>query len=199
MHILIPCKSLDTGKSRLSPCLDHDRRRALCEWLLEQTLERALRLEGPEHIRVVSADPRATDIAGRYGVGGLPDFGGGLNAALEDGRAALRFEVGGDGSLLILPIDLPYASVEALVQAVSHSADIVIAPDESGMGTNLLLLRRAAFRRLAFAYGPGSYVAHHAAARALAFTIETVKDWRIAFDLDEPEQYIAWEAREKTS
>jgi 2-phospho-L-lactate guanylyltransferase len=199
MHILIPCKSLDDGKSRLSPCLDHDRRRALCEWLLTQTLERALRLEGPEHIRVVTADRRAIAIASRYGVGDLPDLGGGLNAALEDGRVALLSDLEDDASLLILPIDLPYASFEALVQAVSHPADMVIAPDESGMGTNLLLLRRAALRRLAFAYGPGSYAAHHAAARALALTIETVKDRRIAFDLDEPEQYIAWRTQEQTS
>jgi len=199
MHILIPFKSLDAGKSRLSPCLDRDRRRALCEWLLAQTLERASKLEAPEHIKVVTADRRAIAIAARYDVGGLPDFGGGLNAALEDGRAAVLSELEHDESLLILPIDLPYASIEAIGQVLSHPADIVIAPDESGTGTNLLLLRRAALRRLSFAYGPGSYAAHHAAARALALTIETVTDRRIAFDLDEPQHYVAWRAQERTN
>ena len=196
MYILIPCKSLDNGKSRLSSCLDRDRRRALCEWLLAQTLARATTLEAAEHIRVVTADPQAMAIAIHYGVGVLHDPGGGLNAALEAGRAALLPAMDRDGSLLILPTDLPDASAEVLAQALAQPAEVVIAPDEKEAGTNLLLLRHAAVRHLPFAYGPGSYTAHQAAARAFAHTIDIVKDRRIAFDLDEPEQYFAWQVRE---
>ena len=194
MHILIPCKNLDTGKSRLSPCLDAERRRALCEWLLTQTLARATMLEAPERIRVVTSDPQAIAIAARYGVAGLNDRGGGLNAALEAARAALLPAIDRDGSLLVLPIDLPEASVDALAQALVQPGDVVIAPDERESGTNLLLLRNAALRHLAFAYGPASYAAHHAAARSLGLVVNTVKDPRIAFDLDKPEQYTAWQA-----
>jgi 2-phospho-L-lactate guanylyltransferase (CobY/MobA/RfbA family) len=44
----------------------------------------------------------------------------------------------------------------------------------------------------AVSYGPGSYAAHVAAARARGLTIETLKDWRLAFDVDGPAQYVTW-------
>ena len=81
-----------------------------------------------------------------------------------------------DGSLLILPTDLPDASAEVLAQALAQPAEVVIAPDEKEAGTNLLLLRHAAVRHLPFAYGPGSYTAHQAAARAFARTNPWIGD-----------------------
>jgi 2-phospho-L-lactate guanylyltransferase len=102
-------------------------------------------------------------------------------------------------SLLILPIDLPYTTPDALVRFIAHQANIVIAPDESGSGTNLLLSRPAALRRLTFAYGAVSYGAHHASGRALALSIEAVIDPHIAFDLDKPEHYFAWRRQQETN
>ena len=199
MHILIPCKNLAVGKSRLSECLDSGRRRTLCERLLTQTLKLALRLASPAQVYIVTADPQATAIAAHHGVGGLHDPSGGLNSALEAGRAALLAEAGSVGSLLILPIDLPYASPDAIGKVMSCVEEAVIAPDEGGTGTNLLLLRQATLQRLSFRYGADSYAAHHAAARSLGLDIATVKDWRLAFDLDGPAQYAAWRAQEAAS
>ena len=44
------------------------------------------------------------------------------------------------------------------------------------------------------AYDPGSYAAHAAAAQMRKPTIETIEDWRLAFDVDEPAQYAAWQS-----
>lgn len=195
MHILIPCKNLDNGKSRLAECLDAAGRRALCEQLLKQTLERAITLIDTSRIRLVTSDPRALEIAARCAIAGLTDSGEGLNAALETARAAVFAAAGNDLSLLVLPIDLPYASPEALAKALSCDGDVVIAPDQNMTGTNLLLLRGAALRQMPFVFGTASYPAHFAAARARNLNVTIVTDWRIACDLDEPAQYAAWLGR----
>ena len=192
MHILIPCKNLDVGKSRLSECLDSRARREFCEQLLTRTLEHAAAVVAPARILVVTSDPEAAAIARRCSVAQAPDPGDGLNAALEDARAALLAKMAYESAILILPIDLPFASPDAISKVLSCAGDIVIAPDESGTGTNVLLLRSLALRNLRFAYGPGSHAAHVAAARAGGLTIETFKDWRLAFDVDGPAQYATW-------
>ncbi len=192
MHILIPCKSLDVGKSRLSECLSPGARHEFCKQLLTQTLELAAALVAPTRIRVVTSDPDAAAIARRYAVAQVSDPGGGLNAALEDARSTLLATMAYEGAMLILPIDLPFASPDAIYNALSCAGDIVIAPDEIGTGTNVLLLRSPALRNFRFAYGPGSYAAHVAAARACGLTIETFIDWRLVFDIDGPAQYANW-------
>jgi 2-phospho-L-lactate guanylyltransferase len=193
MHVLIPCKNLDSGKSRLAECLNAAARRALCEQLLTQSVTLATALAAPAFVRVVTADCGAAAIAAAAGVAALPDSGGGLNAALELARAAVLRERA--DSIVVLPIDLPLATAGAVRQAVERACDVVICPDESGTGTNLLRLSRAALRHLPFRFGPGSYTAHLAAARESGLSVETVRDPRIAFDIDAPAHYAAWRAR----
>ncbi len=191
MYILIPCKGLRTGKSRLSRCLDEQGRQALCARFLGRTVELAADFVGPSRVRIVTSDRDALDIGSRHGVTGIPDAGAGLNAALDTARTAIVADRGFDGSLLILPIDLPFATGEAVALATALPADVVIAPDKSGTGTNLLLLRAAAIK-LPFAFGPGSRSAHLARARANGLTVDTVSDDRLAHDIDAPAQYMAW-------
>jgi 2-phospho-L-lactate guanylyltransferase len=143
----------------------------------------------------VTSDPDAAGIAGSYRIAQTPDPVDGLNPALDAARSALLTTIKADDALLILPIDLPFASSDAIANMLSRRADMVIAPDENGTGTNVLLLRSAATRRLPFAYGAGSYAAHMAAADALGLSTEVVKDWRLGFDIDEPLQYAAWRLR----
>jgi 2-phospho-L-lactate guanylyltransferase len=192
VHIVVPCKNLDVGKSRLSACLNSPARREFCERLLTRTLEQAVALVAPTQIWVVTSDLDAAAIARQFSVDQVADPGGGLNAALENARATLLAKIAYKSAILILPIDLPFASPDAISNVLSCAGDIVIVPDESGTGTNVLLLRSPALRNFSFAYGLGSYAAHVAAARARGLTIETFKDWRLAFDIDEPAQYTAW-------
>ncbi len=197
MYVLIPCKNFAAGKSRLSECLDFHSRREFCQRLFTRTLEQAAGMVEPARIRVVSSDLEAAAIARQHSVVQIADPGGGLNAALEAARNDLLPIMEHDRAIMILPIDLPFVSRDAMIQMLSCAGDIVIAPDESETGTNLLLLRSSALRQFRFAYGPGSYGAHLAAARACGLTIETFKDWRLAFDVDEPAQYEAWRSSQE--
>jgi 2-phospho-L-lactate guanylyltransferase len=193
VHILIPCKSLDVGKSRLSECLAPAERREFCKWLLTQTLERTVALAASANIHVVTADPEVAAKARQYSVETLSDPGGGLNAALKNARAAI-LKTEPLSALLVLPIDLPLATPDVISEFISSAGDVVIAPDEGGTGTNLLLLRSPALKAFRFAYGPGSFVAHAVWAQADGLRIEVVRDGRLAFDVDGPAQYATWQS-----
>jgi 2-phospho-L-lactate guanylyltransferase len=194
MYILIPCKSLANGKSRLSSCLTTQARCHFCTDLLTHTLEAALGVIAPAQIRVVTSDRAAIKIADSYSVGHLPDRGAGLNAALEAARIHV-LSAEPNGSALILPIDLPYVSADAITAAAAHKGDIIIAADQRGAGTNLLLLRNMPLAKFRFYYGADSYVAHLAQARDQNFSVAEVHDERLAFDIDEPEQYAMWHSQ----
>jgi 2-phospho-L-lactate/phosphoenolpyruvate guanylyltransferase len=189
--ILIPCKNLDRGKSRLAGCLTPRSRRALCEFFLCRTLDVATQAVTPQQVRVVTSDPRVETIARDYGVAVIPDRGGGLNAALENGRRRLLAE-GYAHAGLVLPIDLPLATAAELGKIASAPQEVVIVPDEAMTGTNILRLGAVAFRRFRFSFGVRSYAAHRAEARAGGFDAVTVEAPGLAFDVDHPEQYRRW-------
>ena len=188
-RILIPCKPLSEGKSRLSPLLCEAERRALCERLLERTLKVAKRVTRREDIFVITRDPSVAARAAALGINILPDTTGELNSALSDARDLL---VRHDDvlPLVILPIDLVFADEMSLCQTHGH-ADVAIACDGCGTGTNLLTLNGAATKRFAFHFGPNSLQRHISTSRECGLTIQLIRDERLQFDLDGPEDYIA--------
>jgi 2-phospho-L-lactate guanylyltransferase len=191
MIILVPCKHLNAGKSRLSACLNDRDRRDLCERLLDSTLKLAATLVGPNQIRVVTADPKAHGIAARHLVSTIADTTDELNSALQHARFQLAQEGLRKSPLMVLPIDLPFATRESLSEAMDQPADIIIAADEEGTGTNLLLLRSDAWD-FPFRFGPNSYSRHVSQAQAAGLRVATLTDWRLARDIDNPDQYAAW-------
>jgi 2-phospho-L-lactate guanylyltransferase len=190
--ILIPCKNLDQGKSRLSAALDVHARRALCEFFLCRTLAMACTLVAPARIYVVTADPHVVEIAGRYGASVLSDSSFDLNRALEEARAAIAARHADLEGLLIMPIDLPLSTSSSLSSVVAEPGDIVIVPDEGATGTNLLLLRQASARTFQFRFGPDSYAAHCSQATESHLTLRTVRDDSLSFDVDLPKHLWRW-------
>lgn len=191
--ILIPCKDLGRGKSRLAACLSPRARRALCEFFLCHTLDVATAAVDPASVRVVTGDARVASIAGEYGVAAIPDGGADLNEALARGRERIAAEHS-DCAAVILPTDLPLATPEALARVIVAQRETVIVPDEAGDGTNVLRLAPAALRAFRFAFGPQSYRQHCARARELGYVAAIVRDPRLMFDVDSPEQYRRWTA-----
>lgn len=190
--ILIPCKGLDRGKSRLTEYLDQRSRRALCEFFLCRTLALATSVVPAQQVQVITSDPRAERIAAEYGASHLPDCGIDLNSALSGARSNLvggAFETFG---ALVLPVDLPCANAAALQMVLTARADVTIVPDSEGQGTNALFLKQQAFRKFRFAFGPNSFAKHCAAARDAGLAIEIIKDACLAFDVDVPGQYARW-------
>jgi 2-phospho-L-lactate guanylyltransferase len=188
--IVIPCKALACGKSRLSPVLAPDARARLCAQMLQRAIKTALALVPHSSVWLVTSDVEATSLAARLGVTIVPDPGAGLNAALETARRAVFDRDHRVESLLILPIDLPLLHAEALAGAFAGGADVAIAADRARSGTNLLHLSSIAARDLPFSYGEGSFHRHRYLALRSGYTLRVMADDALAFDLDEPRDWL---------
>ena len=183
LDILIPCKSLRRGKSRLAPAMSAFERQALCRRFFDRTLSLAMQIG--ERVAVVSDDMDVRSLAERSGAMAIEDPGKGLNAALHFGNTVL-LSSGAANSLLVLPIDIPLATLPALHRVFACSAEVVIAPDRHGTGTNLLLLDARAREGFRFAYGLDSFHHHELEAGRLGLRVAIVREPRLTWDVDEP-------------
>ena len=86
LHIIVPCKSLAEGKSRLSPILGAGARKAICSRFLTNTLDVALSLVPTNRCQVVASDAGVESVIGGSGVAIIVDPGLGLNVALSLAR-----------------------------------------------------------------------------------------------------------------
>ena len=199
MHpfILIPCKSFAIGKSRLSPVLSATQRDALCRRFLGNTLALALSLVAKVDVRVVSSDPAVAQVAAAIGIDCAVDGDTGLNAALAG--AISGFLAGKpdsiDRDVLILPIDLALATHSAVVPVLAATAEVVLVPDRSVRGTNMLRLQAAIAARFNFQFGQDSFSMHLQEAERLRLRVEILRDANLSFDVDTPADYEAWIGR----
>jgi 2-phospho-L-lactate/phosphoenolpyruvate guanylyltransferase len=189
LHIVVPCKSLAEGKSRLSPILGRSARKIICARFLSHTLEVALSLVPADRCHVVVGDKDADSIVSTSGAAVIADPGLGLNVALSAARDQIFHDSAEDLAILVLPIDLPFVDNGALCAFMGSKADVVIAPDRQGSGTNALFIRARALHRFAFRFGPGSFFQHHESAMAAGFMVAVHQDPRLSFDVDNPSDY----------
>ena len=192
---VVPVRGLASGKSRLAGLLGAQERRALNTMLLERALDAIERSEGDlSRCIVASAGADARSLALKRGALTMPDAGdSGLNAALEAARDAARAY--GASSLLVLVADLPDANRDALDRLrdrTPHGGAAIIA-DKLGSGTNGLVL--PADCPVKFAFGEGSLARHRDAIEATGVKVTIWNDPALAFDIDSPADYRAWQSR----
>ncbi len=203
---IIPAKPYQEAKSRLAPVLTPSQREELNRWLLRRTVRLARQVIGP--VVVISRAPSILAQAKTQGAWGLPEVSTGLNLALTQAAHFARDQ--GATALLVLPTDLPRLTASDLESILSlggmekpgwkpvpHSAglkpalhatrQLVIAPCRRGTGTNALLMRPP--NLIPFLFGPDSFAAHCAAARAAGVEPLIYRADSIAFDLDTPEDW----------
>jgi 2-phospho-L-lactate guanylyltransferase len=185
---IIPVKPFAQGKSRLSAVLGAAERAALNRRLFGRVLDAMLVRFRPERVVVVTGDALLLAFVRDRGLHALEDSDGGLNAALG---FACRYAVErGASAIAVVPSDLPTVTagdVAALAAALGPAPCCVIAPDEQEQGTNALALTPPdpGF----FRYGPASFQAHLAAAKARGMAPRILRCPGLAGDLDTPESY----------
>lgn len=183
LDVLIPCKRLSIGKSRLSGVLTPDARIELCRSLLDRAI--ALARKVADRVAVVSDDEDVHARALQAGALAIADPGQGLNMALSIGNDFLA-KSGQQAALLVLPIDLPLATPAALAPLISAAADIALAPDRHGAGTNVMRLIPSVRPGFPFSYGVDSLSRHIDGATQRGYSVEIFRDTRLSFDIDEP-------------
>jgi 2-phospho-L-lactate guanylyltransferase len=190
--VVVPVRGIGSGKSRLAAVLDRQAHAAFNESLLTRTLSAVGDWRGSlDACVVVSACGRVHEIARAHGASVFEETASaGLNAAASAGaRYAAEH---GSASVLVLPCDLPLLDAGALAALVrdGQRADVTIAPDESGTGTNALIVPSAA--PFEFCFGTNSFAGHCQAAAASGLTVAIHLSAAIAFDVDTPDDYARW-------
>jgi len=164
--ILIPCKPLAEGKSRLTPVLPGQERHELCAAMLRQTIKIVMQIVGPERIWLTTSDELAAAIVRECGVTVIPENGSDLNSALELARRHIQTRTAADlNGLMVLPIDLPLVDAAAVERPVVDGAEVVLASNQAKTGSNLLYLTGAAAAEFPFSYGKYSFRRHCELAR----------------------------------
>jgi len=191
---IVPVGSLERAKSRLGAVLDAEERRDLVLRLAERTIRAAVATPGIAETLVVTPDNEVRDLALRAGARPLRQRSRGLNDGLREARDEAM--AGGADAVLILPIDLPGISPEAIapLAAVASERDapvVAIVADRHGRGTNALLLAPPDIIDVHF--GGDSHDAHASAAVAAgAWLVEL--DGPLTVDLDTPDDLLLAES-----
>jgi 2-phospho-L-lactate guanylyltransferase len=181
--VLVPIKAFSLAKGRLAEVLDAGERAALARRMAAQVLAAA----APLPVTVVTGDAEVAAFARSHGASVLDDPGGGLNGAVTAGvahLAALGFD-----EVVVAHADLPRAAGLAALTGATEACTLV--PDRRDDGTNVLVVPAGA--GFEFAYGPGSFARHVAEASRLGLAVRAVRDARLGWDVDLPEDLEATE------
>jgi 2-phospho-L-lactate guanylyltransferase len=197
---IVPIGTLENAKSRLGETLDAEERRDLAGAMADRTIRAALATPSVAETLVVSPDPEAIQQAAALGARTMRQRGQGLNAGLREARDDAI--AGGADAIVILPIDLPLISPDAIGELLAplSAADagqgqrlVVLAPDRHGRGTNALLLAPPDAIELAF--GGDSRAAHEACALDTGARYVEI-DGSLRLDLDTPDDLLLVEELE---
>ena len=190
---LVPLKDLVQAKSRLAGLLRPSERRALTQAMVEDVLTVLSGHPDIERVTLVSDDPCADLLAGKYRIDWQAERSlgcRGLNSVVQ--CASERLLDSGDGPLLVLHGDLPLLSA-ADISAVLDSyqalgGGLVIGCDLPGTGTNLLAFDAASAPQ--FCFGIDSCARHLASAHSAGVPVTILQRTGIGLDVDAPRDMV---------
>ena len=189
---ILPIKSFDAAKQRLSVALGGASRQTLAAAMFSDVLATLETVPGIHEVVVVTANRVADDAARGSGVSVIHDpTESGQSAAAGLGiRHAL--DAGHDRALLV-PGDTPLLDAEEVTgmldRAEAGGTAATIVPDRHGEGTNALLLSPPTAIEPSF--GPGSLARHLAAARAAGISHHVEELAGLMLDIDTPDDLAA--------
>jgi 2-phospho-L-lactate guanylyltransferase len=178
---IVPVKSLSQAKSRLASILSPEERALLALDMLSHVLD--ILLSSPEIDAVAVISPQPDELRLPPRVYRIVQERTGLNSLLEQGRS-WAIDRGAD-ALLVLFADLPLLSqsdISRMIRLGREENSVVLASDRHGSGTNSLLSHPVTLAR--FAFGPGSFDVHRAAAIHAGANLEIYRSPGTSLDID---------------
>ena len=186
----VPVKEFAGAKQRLTSLLTPEQRRALAEAMLEDVL--AALAEAPlAGIMVNTVDPKATELARRYGARVVTDDAHTGHTGAVTAMARILAAEGND--MLTVPGDIPRVTateIAILIEARRPAPSLTIVPARDELGSNAMLCSPPLV--MPFRFGDNSYFPHLAAARSLGIESTIVKLPGIGLDIDQPEDVQAF-------
>jgi 2-phospho-L-lactate/phosphoenolpyruvate guanylyltransferase len=192
---VVPLKSPESAKSRLSGVLSAPQRLRLFYTLAHRVVDAAMHTPGIAGVTVVTASEAVVAFAENLGAQCLR-LENDLGTAAACSRALDALHVGRNASVLFVAGDLPLISPSALMPLVALSQEspiVAIAGDRHRFGTNALLCAPGGAIPLCF--GEASFAKHLAAAAHLRVTTHIVDSAMLALDIDEPADLREWYRR----
>jgi 2-phospho-L-lactate guanylyltransferase len=177
--VLVPVKAFHRAKVRLAAALDETERADLSRRMASTVVRAA----APMPVFVVCDDPGVSQWAQGAGATVLWRPGHGLNGAVADGVAELARS--GFATVIVAHGDLPHARTLTMV---TDFEGVTLVPDRRDDGTNVAAVPTDA--GFTFSYGPGSFARHQFEAERLALPWRIVREPRLAWDVDSPDDLV---------
>ena len=189
---VVPVKELAGAKQRLSSCLSPEERRRLATIMLEDVLDAVSAVPQLAGILVVTVDPFATSLAGRYGARIVTEAAreGHTGAVTAAARLLVRE---GKGAMMTMPGDIPRLSAAEITETLAaHRAApaFTIVPAHDDLGSNTILCSPPDVVPLRF--GEDSFYPHLDAARGRGIDPLIVRHPGIGMDIDHPADLVTF-------
>lgn len=186
---ILPVKSPQNAKQRLTGFLTMEQRETLARMLYKQTLASLCQAEGIDQVVVATSDSQVAEHARSSGVLVFEESEQVSHSASAD-AACLRAMGMGASTVLLVPIDVPTVTPEDFTQLAAASGDglrpgLIIVPSSDGTGTNALV--RTPPDCIQSRFGPGSFRAHLDQAFLKGMYADVLRLPGLMFDIDTPE------------
>lgn len=190
---VLPVKSPQNAKQRLSGFLSAGQRQTLALILFKQTLAALCQAKGIDRVAVVTSDQEIAEYACRSGALVFAEDEQVSHSRSAD-AACLRAIQLGATTVLLVPIDVPLARPTDFSQLAAAArpgpqaapqAALIVVPSADGTGTNALA--RTPPDVIESRFGPGSCRAHLDQARLKNIHAEILRLRGLMFDIDTPE------------
>ena len=189
---VVPVKELAGAKQRLSSCLSPEERRALATIMLEDVLDALSAVKQLAGVLVVTVDPVARSLAGRYGARIVTEGAReGHTGAVAAAARLLARE--GQAGMMTMPGDIPRlssAEITATLAAHRVAPAFTIVPAHDDLGSNTIVCSPPDVVPLRF--GEDSFYPHLDAARDRGIDPLIVRQPGIGMDIDNPVDLVAF-------
>ncbi|MCW3975610.1 MAG: 2-phospho-L-lactate guanylyltransferase [Candidatus Bathyarchaeota archaeon] len=187
--MLIPVKSLNSSKSRLSSCLSPIERRDFTLAMLKDIISSGLKSGRIIEILVISYDTTVLKIAKQFGAKILKEKSqNGLNNAIKSGiELCLKRKA---ESVIIHPVDIPLATSEDLIRIVDlkESPGVIIIPSKGFDGTTIMMLSPPHI--IPTKYGKNSFIKHIREALKKGIYPQILNLPNLSLDIDNPQDFL---------
>jgi 2-phospho-L-lactate guanylyltransferase len=178
--VLIPVKTLETGKSRLTEILTPKQRETLIVLLFRHVTTVIKNSSAVGDIFVVSNDPEIIKLAITLKINHIFEKNPGHNVALTDAAK----QVNQNMPLMTISADLPFVSEVDIDQLLSlrGDTDAVLVPSKEKTGTNAILLKKPLL--IPYLFGVNSFSKFEGVLLKKNLTYKTYSNHNMAFDID---------------
>jgi 2-phospho-L-lactate guanylyltransferase len=183
---ILPVKSPQNAKQRLTGFLAVEQRETLARILYRQTLAALCQAEGIDRVVVATSDVEVAEYAHRSGAIVFEENEQVSHSVSADAACLRAMEMGASTALLV-PIDVPMVTPADFTQlaAAASRPGLIVVPSSDGTGTNALV--RTPPDCIQSRFGPGSFRAHLDQALSKGVPADVLRLPGLMFDIDTPE------------